>query len=362
MGIRKVNGNYIIDFRCHGKRYREKIGPSKRQAELVLQKRKVSIAENRFLEVKKRSRVLFDIMSNDYIERYSKLNKESFKKDISTRNIMMKYFAGKYLSEITPLAIEDYRAWRIRGGVKKTTVNRDMALLKHIYTKAIEWGKAEENPVKRVKNFPENNDRVRFLEKGEIKALMDCCPYLLKQIVFVAIHTGMRQGNILSLTWDAIDFDRGIITLPTTKNKKGHHVSMNSMLIAMLENMKSKCNPDSPYVFENKGKRLSRYGIVRGTFNRVVRKAGIVDFHFHDLKHTFASLLAMAGVPISTIKELLGHKTEAMTRRYTHLSPEYKKSTVELLCNKVDNFWKPEEKAETTPTMMDHKISQATVR
>jgi len=343
MGVFKQGENWFIDFRYRGKRYQKKIGPQKRQAELALQKTKVAIAENKFFDVEKKSQVLFADMSQEYLDRYSKLNKKSTSRDITSLKHLKPFFGSKILSEINPLIIEDYKAQRLNEGCAKGTVNRELALFKHIYTKAIEWGKTKENPVKRVKLFRENNQRTRYLEKGELGSLIDACPEFLRSIVLLAVNTGMRQGEILSLTWQAVDLTKGIITLRETKNGEIRFVPLNSTAKGILLHLRAKCNPDSPYVFcDGKGRPLTRFGSVRGTFERAVEKAQIRDFRFHDLRHTFASHLVMSGADILTVKELLGHKTLAMTLRYSHLSPNFKRSTVELLCNRLETFWRPD--------------------
>jgi len=220
MAYFKKGANWFIDYRYRGKRYRKKVSPDKRQAELALKKVKVAIAENKFFDVKREQRVLFEEMAKEYLERYSRLNKRSTIRDDTSLKHLIPYFKNKYLFEISPQSIEDYKAKRLNDGMAKSTVNRELALLKHIYTKAIEWGKVTENPVKKVKLFKEDNQRVRYLEKGEIKMLLDTCKDYMKPIVITALYTGMRLSEILNLTWDDIDFTRGIITVRITKNNE----------------------------------------------------------------------------------------------------------------------------------------------
>jgi len=349
MAVYKKGGNWFIDFWHRGRRYRRKVSPDKRQAELALKKVKVAIAENKFFDVKKQQKVLFEEMGKEYLERYSKINKRSFVHDEGKlRKHLIPFFGGKFLYEITSGMIEDYKAKRLGEEASVATINRELAILKHIYTKAIEWGKAGENPVKKVKLFRENNQRIRYLERGEVKTLIDSSAEFLKPIIIVALNTGMRQGEILRLCWDDIDFANGIITVRNSKSGESRYVPMNTVVMNTLENLKKLCNPNSPYIFCNdRGRPLTRFGLVRGAFERAVKNTGIKDFHFHDLRHTFASYLVMSGADIMTVKELLGHKTLAMTLRYSHLSPNYKRSTVELLCNRVDTFWTPRQVENT---------------
>ena len=338
-GLFKKNNNWFMDFWYRGKRYRRKISPDKRQAELALKKVKVSIAENKFFDVKKQQRILFKEMTKEYIERYSRLNKRSTGRDDTSLKHLIPYFKNKYIFEVSPQSIEDYKAKRLNDGMAKSTVNRELALLKHIYTKAIEWGKITENPVKKVKLFKEDNQRVRYLEKGEITMLLNTCKGYLQPIVITALYTGMRLSELLNLIWDDIDFNRGIITVKITKNNEKRYLPMNTELRNVLEYLKKNCNLDSPYVFcNNKGDRFAKFTISH-RFNKVIKELGIKNFRFHDLRHTFASHLIMSGADIVTIQRLLGHKTLAMTLRYSHLSPNFMQSTVECLRFDIDTFW-----------------------
>jgi len=180
------------------------------------------------------------------------------------------------------------------------------------------------------------------LTKEEIKALYYACPGHLKPIIVVALNTGMRKGEILNLKWDDLDFRQKIIYLLNTKNNEKKEIPMNQVVFYTL--FKVKKHPESPYVFCNKDGKP--YGSVKTAFRNALKKAGIKNFRFHDLRHTFASHLVMAGVDLNTVKELLGHKDIKMTLRYAHLSPDHKRRAVETLCNKMDTIWTPKQKKE----------------
>ena len=219
MGVFKKGKNWYIDYYVHGRRKREKIGPSKKQAFIVLQKRKVQIAEQKFLDIQKYQRTKFEEMGKLFLENYSKPNKRSWRRDEEIVGHLVDFFKGRYLQEISPLNIEKYKRKR-REEVSAATVNRELSGLRNIYNRAIEWGMAEKNPVKSVKFFREDEGRLRFLEKEEIKRLYEACPDYLKPIVALAVCTGMRKGEILSLKWLDVDFRRKIITILKTKAQK----------------------------------------------------------------------------------------------------------------------------------------------
>ena len=192
-----------------------------------------------------------------------------------------------------------------------------------------------ENPVKKVKFLKENNKRLRYLVAEEIVKLLKHCKGHLKPIVIIALNTGMRRGEILNLKWHDIDFKRGIIYLLHTKNNEKREIPINDAERAAL--IKVRKHPDSPYIFcGNDGKPFHD---TRTSFFTALKKSGIINFRFHDLRHTFASQLVMSGVDINTVRELLGHKSLEMTLRYSHLSPDHKKRAVDILGKRMDTFW-----------------------
>jgi integrase len=144
-------------------------------------------------------------------------------------------------------------------------------------------------------------------------------------MVMVALTTGMRRGEILGLKWDYVRLESRLIILPVTKNNTVRVLPINETLYRILAEMPQK----SGYVFGNGNG--GHIGDIKHSFTSACRKAGITDFRFHDLRHTYASHLAMRGVHIRALQELLGHKTLAMTQRYSHLAPEQLQNAVKLL-------------------------------
>ena len=341
MGVYKKGNTYYIDYYIDGRRRRECIGLDKRLAETVLKKRKVEIAEGRYLDIKKNEKIKFENFADQYLELHSKINNRSWQKsDLYNITILKRSFSGKYLYEITPVMIERFKTERIKE-VSPATVNRNLACLKCMFNKAIQWGKLEENPFRAVKLLKENNKRLRYLEKEEIVKLLARCSRHLRPIVVVALNTGMRKGEILGLKWQDIDFKQGIIYLYNTKNGEKREIPINEMAkTALIRTLK---HPDSPYVFCDKNGNLIRD--FRKSFFTALKKSGIINFRFHDLRHTFASQLVMAGIDLNTVRELLGHKSLEMTLRYAHLSPDHKRRAVDILSKRMDTIWTPEVKS-----------------
>ena len=220
--------------------------------------------------------------------------------------------------------------------VSFASINRELALIKHLYKKANQWGIIDRNPVPGVKMFPEKM-RERYLKKYEINALLKACEgsknKSLKLIVTTAIYTGGRINEILNIKVNDIDFSNSNINLPHTKTGDNHKLRMS-------ENLKSEMRK---YLKGHKHEYLfckgdgTPYNDIRKSFKSALKDAGIEDFRFHDLRHTYASQLTMMGVDSRTIQELGRWKTPSMLMRYSHLSPEHMQSAVNTLDNLIPN-------------------------
>jgi integrase len=350
MGVHKKGDNYFIDYYVLGRRKREKIGPSKKLADTTLRKRQVEAAEGKHLDVRKASKTTFDKLAEDFLRLHSKINKKPlvFRRDEGLIKNLSVDFSGKKLSEITPKMIERYKERR-KEEAAAGTVNREIACLKCMFNKAIEWKEAVANPVKKVKLFKENNQRIRYLELEEIKTLLENCSDNFRPLVITALNTGMRKGEMLSLKWENVDMDRGIIYLLDTKNGEQREVLMNEV----VKNTFAQLSRDrkTPYVFTKENG--TPYTDIQKFFRTALKKSGIMCFRFHDLRHTFASHLVMLGVDIKTVQELLGHKTIEMTLRYAHLSPAHKRSAIESLGSQMDTIWTPRDKTQGTERSTD---------
>jgi len=337
MGIFQRNGHYYIDYYLpNEKRKRESIGVSKKLAEAVLSKRILQLKENKFLDIKRDLKIKFRAFSEEYMRIHVKQNNQGWKRSVlPNMKALNKFFAGKYLYEITPILVEKFKVERCKT-VSPATTNRCLALLKTMFNKAIVWGRFNGlNPVKNVDFFKENNIRVRYLEKEQIAKLLESYGEPLRSIMIVALNTGMRKNEIFHLKWQDIDFNREVIYIVKTKNGDMRELPMNKAVKTTL--MKVLKQSDTPYIFPNKdGKPLSN---IRKSFSTALQRSGISDFRFHDLRHTFASQLSMSGVDLHIIMELMGHKSLKMTLRYAHLSPGHKKIAVDTLARQMDTFW-----------------------
>jgi len=328
----KKGSTYYVVYFINGKRRKEAIGKDKKLAEAVLHKRLTEIAENRYLDKRKEEKIRFEDFADQYLNTHCKNNNRSWQKsDKINIKDLKRYFSGRYLYEITPLDVEKFKSEKTKENLSHASINRRLACLKSLFNRAIEWGKATQNPVRKIKLFKENNQRLRYLEQEEIVRLLTNCPEHLKPIVALALNTGMRRGEILNLKWRDIDIKREVIYLLDTKNKERREVPMNYDVKKVFIGIPR--HSEGVYIFYNTNNE--RYRDIRKAFAKALKYAKITDFRFHDLRHTFASHLVMSGVDLNTVRELLGHKSIQMTLRYAHLSPKHKKHAVDVLGRKL---------------------------
>ncbi len=195
------------------------------------------------------------------------------------------------------------------------------------------------NPATAVKRFTITSERTRFLSGGEIHKLLQECekpvtsPWLLP-LVTLALNTGMRQGELLAMTWENVDFERAVISIVQSKTLRPKSIAINQPTKDALNGLKENRYGEMLFMWPW-GDKIGKV-TVYDAFKKVCKAAQIEDFRFHDLRHTFASHLVMAGVDLVTVKELLGHKTINMTNRYTHLAQEHKALAVTKLTERFD--------------------------
>jgi integrase len=325
---------YWMSFTANGKAYQRTTGTSdKKLAEKIRAKVITQITEGKWFEIEEKTKkYAFSELAEKYIT-WANGRQKSFKrwKSYLIANLCEE-FGNLPLSNFSTEKLEQYQTKMLNEGNKPATVNRKIAVLSHMFTKAIDWKMINTAP--KVKMLKENNKRLRFLSKEECQALINACHSHLKPIVITALHTGMRKGEILNLKWDNVDLRHGFILLNITKNGERREIPINNTLKAILQDLTRRL--DIPYVFYDNATGKP-YGDIKRAFASACRKAKITDFHFHDLRHTFASQLIMAGVDLTTVKELLGHKTLTMTLRYAHLAPSHKVAAIQ----KLDGFLNP---------------------
>ncbi|MBI2061982.1 MAG: tyrosine-type recombinase/integrase [Nitrospirae bacterium] len=247
---------------------------------------------------------------------------DRLKRDILDRTMAQLSEAGlEAVKTLRSLMSHGKESARLDAGKAPDTVNRELTTLKHLFTKAVEWGELESSVAHKVKPLKRPPGRLRYLTLEKGKTLLAECrasssPHLYA-VVLTAMHTGARRGELLSMTWEQVDSTNRAIKIIGTKNGTVRVVPMTNEVKECLSSLPHHIK--AGLVFFNKSGK--EYLDFKKGFHAAMKRAGIEGFRFHDLRHTYASWLAINGVDILTIKELLGHKEIKMTLRYAHLSP-----------------------------------------
>lgn len=233
------------------------------------------------------------------------------------------------LTDLEPEQISRAIAEVERDGAGPATANRRISALSAVLKVAErEWGTISANPARRISRRREPPGRDRLLTPAERAALRAACAASanaeLLPLVDLAIATAARQGELVALDWSRVDFGRRLMTLDVTKNGERRFVPLNSAAIDALERLGPK--PAGP-VFAK--------GWCRGDWEAAVERAGIANFRFHDLRHFAASMLAESGASLLDIAAILGHKTLAMVKRYSHLSSSHLSDVSERMVAKL---------------------------
>lgn len=251
--------------------------------------------------------------------------------------VSFKAFDSLALIDITPFAVERWRTARLKSGASPSTVNRDLDTLKAALARAVDWHLLTAHQIESVKRLRlDRRLTVRFLNDDELLRLAGALDAInglqnahIKPLVLLALHTGMRRGELLTLTWR--DLAGGQLTIRGAHAKSGQTriIPLNSEIVPVLEAWRPAHAKPLSLVFPGlKGRRMHD---TRTAFANVLAAAGIQDFRFHDLRHTFASRLIQKGVALYVVSQLLGHSTTRMTERYAHLAPEHHQAAVETL-------------------------------
>jgi integrase len=321
---------------AHGRRRREKAGLYS-TAEKLLDKRHTQTLQGKKLPETLRAKpVTFGELLDDALE-YSK-SENGVRTTMELRlkyDIVRPVFGTRSAEDIEK---QEIRRWLVAKAAeenwKRATMMRWHAAISLAYSQGMANNRIQKNPVARMfkkRKMGEDNGRTRFLSEAEERAICaklqekhpECVPAFL-----ISLHSGMRAGEQFSLQWNQIQWDQRKLHLYKTKNGTARDIDLNAVALDALTTLKAWAG-NSPLVHVNeKGESLTRY---RDWFNAAVKSAGLADYTWHCNRHTFASRLVMAGESLRTVGELLGHRSPAMTWRYSHLAPSHRQNAVARL-------------------------------
>ncbi len=316
---------WYADYYVNGQRVRERAGTTKTQAQQLEAIRKAEVLQGKCKIPQKTKDPKFEDFAKKYLE-HSKRNKAdgSYERDVTVLKALTSHFKGRRLSQITTDMVDNgYREKRLKK-VSKTTFNRELATVRHMYNEAVKWGDTDNNPAIGVKpcTIKDGDTReIHVLNRVERDALLACSNGHTKAIITVALHTGMRLREILNLEWEDVDFRNGVITVKNTKSGKTREIPMSK---SVREGLGEHNGSPFVYVDTRTGKPFNH---IRRSFCRALEKAGIYNCCFHDLRHTAATLMVngdpevgLSGVDVATASKVLGHADIKTTMRYVHPS------------------------------------------
>ncbi|MHA6847155.1 tyrosine-type recombinase/integrase [Ralstonia syzygii] len=261
----------------------------------------------------------------------SSVSHRSKQRDYHSLQRLQPHFGGMLMAELKRSDVRAYVAERVRAGVKPATVNRELKLL----SAAINYVRIEHdrpdlaNPAQRL-GIGESEGRIRWISTQEATALCEAAerharrPHLAV-FIRLALNSGCRKSELIKLEWTRVSLERRLLTLHAehTKSARRRSVPLNDAAVNALRELLAWRNvhaPGNPWVFATQeGKRITTF---QKGFAAACSRAGIVDFRIHDMRHTCASWLVMAGTPLQTVRDLLGHSSVTVTERYAHLAPE----------------------------------------
>jgi len=303
---------------------------SKTKARIWKQQTETAMREGRYFKtIEARKHTLGDLIDR-YIRDVLPSKPKSFNKQKLQLEWWKAHLGHQLLSDLSPALIAEHRdllasqtTYR-KSKRSPATVVRYLAALSHALSTAVkEWGWLEDNPMRKVSKPKEPRGRVRFLSTEERQRLLPACkdsecPHLYT-IVVLALSTGMRQMEILTLQWKDISLENGTIILHETKNNERRCVPLAGHAYDLIKQLDTDRKNLSPLLFPSKRLSSNKPYNIRSAWDQAIKKAGIKDFRFHDLRHDFASQLLASGASLAQLSEVMGHKTLQMIKRYAHL-------------------------------------------
>ena len=328
---RRIGGRYIyyVDFYYQGKRVRKSTRTSDRKlAELFLKDVEVRIAKEEFgFKNLSDSKMRLGEFFEKYLE-FSEATKavNTVLLDGHAQRVFLNFSENTYLNRITSEKVEEFKLYRLKS-VKPVSFNLEFRHLKAMFEKAAKWGYIESNPFRDVKQVKiKNNNLPKYLTKEEVRKLLGAIPVgRFQGLIIFYLHTGCRRGEALNLTWEDVDLDEHkVITIRESKSGESRIIPVNGTLFKTLSGLeRNGCAvfEFSPYFVTHKFKDYLKSANIKGW----------KSLSLHNLRHTFASHLVMAGKDLYTVGKLLGHSSVAVTQMYAHLAPDYLRVSIESL-------------------------------
>ncbi len=310
---------------------------SKKVARQYEEKLKREIDEKKMFPERFLPKIKFVEFVPDYLEKHAS-KKRSYRDCVSISKKLVEFFGDFFLHEIRRYQIETYYSMRAEK-VGVCMVNREVAILKGILTKACDWGFLTNNPVKGFK-LEKEKPRLRFLRESEQYRLIESCgkepkaPYL-RPAVIVDLHTGLKKEELFSLKWEHVNLDRNVLRVEEGKGGYTRYVPISKTVKTQLVKLQEKKKGD--YVFHDQyGRRIKD---IKRSFGSAVERAGLSDVRFHDLRRTFGTMCAWKNVPAKTLQKWMGHNSIETTMKDYVVSPDdYVQEAIKRLDEGMDTY------------------------
>lgn len=279
---------------------------------------------------------LNSLIFSDAVEQFLRQDNGKDPSKIQRLNHWVELFKAKPVGKVTrPMVRAELK--KLLQTKAPATVNRYKAAIGSLYKFLSDEYDIDHNPTKGISQYTENNGRTRYLTSEELPKLLQCSKssewdrlYLL---ILMAITTGARRTELVTLSWSDIDMKSRTAKLDRTKNGESRILTLTPDVITEL----MKFREAGGYVFPHGGNACGYFKNFDCHWRIALDEAGIKDFRFHDLRHTCASILAMNGASLLEIAQVLGHKSITMTQRYSHLCTEHKASLTDRVFGSIAN-------------------------
>ena len=317
------SGIWWVDFYHEGKRIRRKVG-TKTAAKAVYSRLKTEAREGRLVPREKKR--IFPTVREVVTERSSRFSGRQGTNEKRYATWWIERIGDKRVNDLTPSDLRKIlNEARDSHDLSPQTINHFFGHLRAALNEAFRDGKIDRSPMQGFSLLATPRGRLRFLTEGEEQRLKETMSPEHFRLVRFAILTGLRREEQFSLTWSNIDLSNRVLTIPRSKNGGTRHVPLSDEAIEILKTIRTETRVMSAWCFpsQNPMTHIDPQNFYRRVYLPALEKSGIKDATWHMLRHTCASRLVMAGVDIRTVQEILGHKTLAMTTRYSHLSGDH---------------------------------------
>jgi integrase len=355
MAVRKLRNTWWVDFQFHKARYRKRSPENSRRGALaheILLKQRLARGAQIDRDPKEQELTFEEFARkwlDDYVKPNNKYSEQLAKKYILSASLLP-YFGRMPIGTIRAHDIERYKAQQIQRGFKNKTIMNRLTVLNKCLVTAYEWLELEGSPPK-IKWLKWTTPEIDYLSPDECELLMSHADGVIFELVLVALRTGMRQGELRGLQWSSVDWlarsvairhsrdDHQKVLVPP-KNGRTRHIPLDTDVYAVLYRRKR----ETGYVFLAPDGQPFNNDRLNNAIRKLCKQAGLRKIGWHTLRHTFASHLAMRGVPLPAIKELMGHANITTTMRYAHMAPSTLRAAIEMLNPKTmiaEDFGQP---------------------